>query len=104
MWQQAGVNVNPEQFAFTGNVYTTGQEKGTAFDKEHLHEAKPGDVLLVGSGPGSAKTSKHIVIVESVQGDKITTIEGNSGPNSDQVAHKEHDLSGDTFYAGVHPW
>ena len=104
MWQQAGVNVNPEQFAFTGNVYTTGQEKGTAFDKEHLHEAKPGDVLLVGSGPSSAQTSEHIVIVESVQGDKITTIEGNSGPNSDQVAHKEHDLSADTFYGGVHPW
>lgn len=104
MWQQAGVDVNPEQFAFTGNVFTTGQDKGTAFGKEQLHEAKPGDVLLVGSGPSSSQSSKHIVLVESVQGDKITTIEGNSGPNSDQVAHKEHALSADTFYGGVHPW
>lgn len=100
-WEKAGVQVDNEQFAFTGNVYQAGKEKGTAFEKEQLGTAKPGDVLLFGTGPSSPSTSKHIGVVEKVSGDKVTTIEGNA---DDQVQRKEHKLSPDTFYAGVRPW
>jgi hypothetical protein len=57
-------------------------------------------VLLFGTGPESPSTSTHIGIVESVDGDQVTMIEGNS---SDQVQRVTHTLSGDTFYGGVHP-
>ncbi|QGK72063.1 CHAP domain-containing protein [Allosaccharopolyspora coralli] len=104
MWQDAGVDVDPEQYAFTGNVYETGQEKGTAYDAENLDQAKPGDVLLFGTGPSSPSTSKHIGIVEKVDGNQVTTIEGNTGDNTDSVERKTHELSSETFYGGVSPW
>lgn len=108
MWNQGGVDVNNEEFAFTGNVYTTGQEKGTAYGADELSQAKPGDVLLVGSGPSSASSSKHIVIVEEVNGDTVTTIEGNTNDegshDGDGVYRKQHELSSDEFYGGVSPW
>lgn len=103
-WQQAGVNVDPDQYAFTGNVYKAGEAKGTAYDSQHLDEAKPGDVVLYGTGPDSPSTSKHIGVVEKVEGETITTVEGNSSPKADRVARSEHTLSSNTFYGGVHPW
>lgn len=103
-WQAAGVDVDNEKYAFTGNVYEDGKAKGTAYDSGQLSQAKRGDVLLFGTGPSTAKTSKHIGVVEKVDGDKVTTIEGNAGDNTDQVVRKEHKLSADTFYGGVHPW
>lgn len=103
-WEEAGVDVDNENYAFTGNVYTTGQEKGTAYDAASLDQAEPGDVLLFGTGPASASTSRHIGIVEKVEGDTVTTIEGNSGDNADRVQRNQHPLSVDVFYGGVHPW
>lgn len=102
-WEAAGVPVDNEDYAFTGNVYTTGQQHGKAYDSENLKEAKPGDVLLFGTSPSSASTSKHIGVVEKVNGDTVTTIEGNTGDDPDRVMRKEHQLSPDTFYGGVHP-
>lgn len=104
MWESAGVDVENEDFAFTGNVYTTGQEKGTAYDSESLDQAKPGDVLLFGTGPSSPSTSSHIGVVEKVEGNTVTLIEGNAGDNTDSVVRKQHELSDATFYGGVHPW
>jgi hypothetical protein len=103
-WEKAGVDVENDDYAFTGNVYATGKSKGTAYDGKQLKQAKPGDVLLFGTGPSSPSTSKHIGVVEKVDGDTVTTIEGNSGPNHDRVVRKQHTLSTDTFYGGVHPW
>lgn len=103
-WEKAGVDVENEEFAFTGDVYTTGQAKGKAYGGEQLSEARPGDVLLFGTGPATPSSSKHIGVVEKVEGDTVTLIEGNTGDNPDRVMRKEHKLSPDTFYGGVHPW
>ena len=104
MWEHAGVNVDHEQFAFTGNIYKQGQASGTAYDAQHLDQAKPGDVLLYGTGPDSSKTSKHVGLVESRSGNTVTMIEGNSGPGSKEVHRSVHQLDSGQYYGGVHPW
>jgi cell wall-associated NlpC family hydrolase len=98
VWRKSGVNIPITPF--TGNVYHWGQQHGLAYDVHHLHQARPGDVLLFGTGPQNASTSTHIGIVESVHGNQVTLIEGNSGDRVQRVAHP---LSGSTFYGGVHP-
>jgi peptidoglycan DL-endopeptidase CwlO len=98
MWRRAGVHI--PVLPFTGDVYEWGVRHGTAYGRHHLHEARPGDVLLFGTGPSSPATSTHIGIVERVHGDTVTLIEGNSG---DQVRRVTHRLSAATFYGGVHP-
>jgi peptidoglycan DL-endopeptidase CwlO len=98
VWQKAGVDIGI--LPFTGDVYHWGTDHGLAYGKHNLDAARPGDVLLFGTGPESTETSEHIGIVESVHGDKVTLIEGNS---SDQVQRVTHTLSSSTFYGGVHP-
>jgi hypothetical protein len=98
VWRESGVDI--PSLPFTGDVYTWGQERGLAYDAGNLGQARPGDVLLFGSGPESTSTSTHIGIVESVDGDQVTLIEGNS---SDRVQRVTHSLSGGEFYGGVHP-
>lgn len=97
-WQKSGVDIGI--LPFTGDVYEWGQERGLAYGKNNLDQARPGDVLLFGTGPQSPQTSTHIGIVESVHGDRVTLIEGNS---ADQVRRVTHTLSSSTFYGGVHP-
>ncbi|SER37609.1 CHAP domain-containing protein [Actinokineospora terrae] len=96
VWRRAGVNI--PLLPFTGAVFTWGKEKGLAY--RDLSRARPGDVLLFGTGPQNTSTSTHIGIVEKVNGDKVTLIEGNAG---DSVARRTHTLSHSTFYGGVHP-
>jgi cell wall-associated NlpC family hydrolase len=96
MWRKAGVDI--PLLPFTGDVFRWGQRNGKAYTS--LSAARPGDVLLFGTGPGSPATSKHIGIVEKVSGDTVTLIEGNSG---DAVRRNTHKLSSATFYGGVHP-
>lgn len=105
MWKRAGVDTSGiENPAFTGNVYNWGVENGQAYDANNLDQARPGDALLFGTGPGSPETSEHIAIVESVNPDgTVTLIEGNAGPNTDMVNRRTIPLSSDTFYGGVHP-
>ncbi|MDR7302308.1 CHAP domain-containing protein [Haloactinomyces albus] len=103
-WEKAGVDVENEEFAFTGDVYTTGQAQGEAYGSDQLSNAKPGDVLLFGTGPENISSSRHIGVVERIEGDTVTLIEGNTGDNPDRVMRKEHELSAETFYGGVHPW
>lgn len=98
VWRKSGVDIGI--LPFTGDVYTWGQERGLAYGKNNLDSARPGDVLMFGTGPSSTATSTHIGIVESVKGDKVTLIEGNS---SDRVQRVTHTLSSATFYGGVHP-
>ncbi|WP_240519474.1 CHAP domain-containing protein [Amycolatopsis antarctica] len=98
MWRKAGVKI--PVLPFTGDVYQWGQQHGKAYGKNSLDKARPGDVLLFGTGPGSPSTSTHIGIVEKVEGDRVTLIEGNSG---DKVQRNTHTLSSETFYGGVHP-
>jgi hypothetical protein len=98
VWRESGVDI--PSLPFTGDVYTWGQERGLAYDEGNLGQARPGDVLLFGSGPESTSTSTHIGIVESVDGDQVTLIEGNS---SDRVQRVTHSLSSGKFYGGVHP-
>jgi cell wall-associated NlpC family hydrolase len=96
MWRKAGVDI--PVLPFTGDVFRWGQRHGKAYTS--LSAARPGDVLLFGSGPGSPATSTHIGIVEKVSGGTVTLIEGNSG---DSVRRNTHKLSSATFYGGVHP-
>jgi cell wall-associated NlpC family hydrolase len=98
MWRKAGVQI--PRYGFTGDVYTWGERHHLAYDAHHLHEVRPGDVLLFGTGPSSTTTSTHIGIVERVHGDTVTTIEGNEG---NAVRQETHTLSSATFYGGVHP-
>ena len=98
VWKESGVDI--PTLPFSGDVYTWGAERGLAYDSGNLGQARPGDVLLFGTGPESTSTSTHIGIVESVDGGQVTLIEGNS---SDRVQRVTHDLSDDTFYGGVHP-
>lgn len=98
MWRKAGVKI--PVLPFTGDVYRWGQHHDKAYGKEQLKQAKPGDVLLFGTGPQSPQTSTHIGIVEKVEGNRVTLIEGNSG---DRVRRNTHVLSPSTFYGGVHP-
>jgi peptidoglycan DL-endopeptidase CwlO len=99
MWRRAGVDI--PVLPFTGDVYRWGQRHGKAYGNGDLKQnVRPGDVLLFGTGPQSPSTSKHIGIVEKVDGNTVTLIEGNSG---DQVRRNTHQLSGTKFYGGVHP-
>ncbi|KOV85550.1 hypothetical protein ADL03_13755 [Nocardia sp. NRRL S-836] len=99
MWRKAGVDI--PILPFTGDVYRWGQRHGKAYGNGDLKgNVRPGDVLLFGTGPQSPATSKHIGIVEKVDGGTVTLIEGNSG---DQVRRNTHQLSGTKFYGGVHP-
>ncbi|MFC4856901.1 CHAP domain-containing protein [Actinophytocola glycyrrhizae] len=98
VWRESGVDI--PSLPFTGDVYTWGQERGLAYDANNLGQARPGDVLLFGTGPEPTDTSTHIGVVESVDGDQVTLIEGNS---SDRVQRVTHSLSGGEFYGGVHP-
>ncbi|MGW4059271.1 CHAP domain-containing protein [Amycolatopsis sp. NPDC004747] len=98
MWRKAGVKI--PVLPFSGDVYHWGERNGHAYGKHALHEAKPGDVLIFGTGPQNTSTSTHIGIVEKVEGNQVTMIEGNSG---DAVRRNTHPLSASTFYGGVHP-
>ncbi|SEF20878.1 CHAP domain-containing protein [Amycolatopsis pretoriensis] len=98
MWRKAGVKI--PVLPFSGDVYHWGERNGHAYGKNSLHEAKPGDVLIFGTGPQNTSTSTHIGIVEKVEGNRVTMIEGNSG---DAVRRNTHTLSASTFYGGVHP-
>lgn len=98
VWRKSGVDIGI--LPFTGDVYQWGRERGLAYGRDGLDQARPGDVLLFGTGPQSPATSTHIGIVESVDGDRVTLIEGNS---SDRVQRVTHTLSSATFYGGVHP-
>ncbi len=98
MWRKAGVKI--PVLPFSGDVFHWGQANGHAYGKHSLHEAKPGDVLIFGTGPQNTSTSTHIGIVEKVEGNQVTMIEGNSG---DAVRRNTHPLSASTFYGGVHP-
>jgi peptidoglycan DL-endopeptidase CwlO len=96
VWQKSGVEIGI--LPFTGDVYNWGRERGLAYHS--LEKARPGDVLLFGTGPQSPTTSTHIGIVESVHDGQVTLIEGNS---ADQVRRVTHPLSPSVFYGGVHP-
>jgi cell wall-associated NlpC family hydrolase len=98
VWQKSGVDIGI--LPFTGDVYDWGREHDLAYGKNSLDQARPGDVLLFGTGPESPTTSTHIGIVESVHGNQVTLIEGNS---ADKVQRVTHTLSSSTFYGGVHP-
>jgi cell wall-associated NlpC family hydrolase len=98
MWRKAGVKI--PVLPFSGDVFRWGERNGHAYGKHALHEARPGDVLIFGTGPQNTSTSTHIGIVEKVEGNQVTMIEGNSG---DAVRRNTHPLSAATFYGGVHP-
>jgi cell wall-associated NlpC family hydrolase len=100
MWREAGVDI--PKYGFTGDVYKWGERHHLAYGKHDLaKQVRPGDAILFGTGPSWAG-SEHIGIVEKVDGNKITTIEGNS---SDQVMRHTYTLPRDAhrFYGGVHP-
>ncbi|TDP97987.1 CHAP domain-containing protein [Labedaea rhizosphaerae] len=98
VWRQSGVDI--PSLPFTGDVYNWGVAHNQAYDSNNLGQARPGDVLLFGTGPQSPSTSTHIGVVESVDGGKVTLIEGNS---SDRVQRVTYNLSSGNFYGGVHP-
>lgn len=100
MWRDAGVDI--PKYGFTGDVYKWGERNGTAYGQDAIGaQARPGDAILFGTGP-SWNESKHIGIIEKVEGNTITTIEGNA---SDQVMRHTYTLPDDAhrFYGGVHP-
>jgi hypothetical protein len=100
MWREAGVNI--PTYGFTGDIYKWGERHHCAYDRHDLaKQARPGDAILFGTN-SSWSGSEHVGIIEKVEGNKITTIEGNS---SDQVMRHTYTLPRDAhrFYGGVHP-
>lgn len=97
IWRDAGVGI--DILPATEDVYFWGKEHGQAYGKQNLDEVQVGDALLFGSGP-TPPGSTHIGIVEKIEGNQVTLIEGNS---DDQVQRVTHTLSPSTFYGGVHP-
>jgi cell wall-associated NlpC family hydrolase len=98
VWRHAGVAI--PKYAFTGDVYRWGQRHHLAYGRAALRTAKPGDVLLFGTGPSSTSTSTHIGIVISTGAGRVRLIEGNS---NDRVRAVDHPLSASIFYGGVRP-
>lgn len=100
MWRESGVNI--PKYGYSGDVYKWGERNHTAYDRADIaKQARPGDAILFGSGPDYGH-SEHIGLIEKVDGNKITTIEGNS---DNQVMRHTYTLPRDSyrFYGGVHP-
>jgi hypothetical protein len=100
MWRDAGVNI--PKYGFTGDIYTWGERNHASYDRAAIaSNVKPGDAIMFGSGP-SWSDSRHVGLVEKVDGNQITTIEGNS---DNQVMRHTYTLprDADLFYGGVHP-
>jgi hypothetical protein len=75
VWRKSGIDI--PQYAFTGDIYNWGKQKGRAHSGDT--GMKVGDIVLYGTGPDSVNTSVHTGVVVAVSGGKITTVEGNSG-------------------------
>ena len=90
VFNQAGVSL-PVRTASCGRMMDDAKEAGCWVTKDFCI----GDVVIF-DFPGGAKTD-HCGIVESVNGRKVTTIEGNTGSTSDadggQVQRRTRDLS-----------
>lgn len=73
VWRKAGDTI--PKFAFTGDLYTWGKRDNRSHDT--LAGVGPGDLVLYGTGPKSAKTSVHVDIVIEVFEDHLRVIGGN---------------------------
>lgn len=87
-WNKAGIPT--PSMAFTGRIYTWGAENGRLIRTSNnagtvLAHAKPGDMVLYGTGPSSPGTSWHVDIVESNNGSSLTVIGGNVSIGVDGV-------------------
>ena len=98
VWQKSGVDIGI--LPFTGDVYHWGQDHGLAYGKHNLDAATARRRPAVRHRAGQPVDQHAHRVVESVHGDKVTLIEGNS---SDKVQRVTHTLSSSTFYGGVHP-
>lgn len=87
-WNRSGIST--PSMAFTGDIYWWGNNNGRLIKTYNnastvLANAKPGDMVLYGSGPGSPSTSWHVDVVESNNGGSLTVIGGNVSINGDGV-------------------
>jgi hypothetical protein len=77
--QQGGIDI--PSFAFTGDIWTWGAERGLALPPTAM--PVPCDVVLYGTGPASTDTSVHTGIVAQVWPDgAVLTLEGDAGPGA----------------------
>jgi CHAP domain-containing protein len=98
MWRDAGVNI--PTYGRVADAYSWGEHHGTAYDRGDIAgQARPGDMIMFGS---DKQHPEHVGLIEKVDGNKITTIEGNA---DDQVERITYTLPRDAkrFYGGVHP-
>jgi hypothetical protein len=84
VWRQAGV---PDftGYPFSGDIYRWGRRHGLS--RPISAGARPGDLVVYGTGPQNTSTSVHVAVVVAVRGAEIQTVDGNSGRHSDVVAH-----------------
>ncbi|MFL6075065.1 MAG: CHAP domain-containing protein [Mycobacteriales bacterium] len=84
VWRQAGV---PDftGYPFSGDLYRWGLRHGLS--RPIAAGARPGDLVVYGTGPQNTGTSVHVAVVVAVRGAEIQTVDGNSGRHSDVVAH-----------------
>jgi hypothetical protein len=78
-------------FKQAGALFLAASGDVTTFGPSRADEAQPGDLLLTDSDRNGKPG--HVVIVESVFGDEIETIGGNSGPKADRVFRKTYKAS-----------
>jgi hypothetical protein len=76
-WRHAGVPI--PSYAFTGDIYHWTAGSGALLPPAATPD--PGDAVLYGTGPQTARTSVHVGIVTQVWPDgAIITVDGNAGP------------------------
>lgn len=86
VWNEAGYDVTWTDFDYVPAVWNDAGALG--LQRPSTAEAQPGDLIVFDwQGDG---TPDHIGVVESVEGGKIHTIEGNS---SDQVARRDYGIN-----------
>ncbi|WP_280267268.1 CHAP domain-containing protein [Nocardia wallacei] len=94
-WKKAGYQVDWSNKNYVPAIWADAQQLG--WDKK-IVEAKPGDMIIFDwNGDGR---QDHVGIVESVNGNKITTIEGNS---SDAVRRNNYTMGQSSLVGVVRP-
>jgi len=100
-WDQAGYDVEWTNKNKVSNIWDDAHQMGLA--TTDVGQAKPGDMIIFEwDGDGE---EDHVGIVESVDGGKITTIEGNTndGSGGDGVYRKQHDANSPNVVGFVKP-
>ncbi len=102
VWKKAGYKVHWSNKDRVQNIWNDAQALGLR--RPSISQAQPGDMIVFDWDNDGVMD--HIGIVESVNGNTITTIEGNTnipGQSLNGVARKTHNMNSSTVVGAVRP-